>query len=211
MVSFDRMCKELNVSRETIDSFERFVEFLTKWQKVQNLISNNTLQEVWDRHIADSMQTLLFRPDARVWMDLGSGGGLPGIVLAILLKTNSESHVHMIESNQRKVAFLRTVIRELSLKATVHSGRVENIIFDWNIRPDAISARGFAPFCLICDLCEPLISKGSVGVFHKGKDFMEEFDKASLNWSLDLIQETSMINKEGVMIILKGLTPRLTV
>ncbi|MBL4784564.1 MAG: 16S rRNA (guanine(527)-N(7))-methyltransferase RsmG [Cohaesibacteraceae bacterium] len=205
------MCRELNVSRETISIFECYIELLKKWQKVQNLVSNNTLHEVWDRHIADSMQTVLLYPDAKVWMDLGSGGGLPGIVLAILLKNNTESHVHMIESNLRKVAFLRTVIRELSLKATVHSDRADKVISDWKIRPDAISARGFAAFSLICDLCEPLISKGSVGVFHKGKDFIQEFDKASLYWSLDLIQETSMIDKEGVMIILKGLTPRPTV
>ena len=101
-----------DVSRETLDRLQIYVDLVLKWQPAQNLIAPSTIPDIWTRHVADSLQTQWLFPEARVWVDIGSGGGFPGIVTAILLADEPGAHVHMIESNQRKAAFLRTALRE---------------------------------------------------------------------------------------------------
>ncbi|MEM9106101.1 MAG: 16S rRNA (guanine(527)-N(7))-methyltransferase RsmG, partial [Pseudomonadota bacterium] len=109
-----------DVSRETLDRLQVFVDLVLKWQPAQNLIAPSTIPDIWTRHVVDSLQTYWAYPEANTWVDIGSGGGFPGIVTAILLAGRPGSHVHLIESNQRKAAFLRTALRETGSAGTVH-------------------------------------------------------------------------------------------
>ncbi len=120
-----------DVSRETLERLQIYVDLVLKWQPAQNLIAPSTIADIWTRHVADSLQTQWLDPAARVWVDIGSGGGFPGIVTAILLADEPDAHVHLIESNQRKAAFLRTALRETGSTGTVHPGRIESVAKDW--------------------------------------------------------------------------------
>lgn len=114
------------VSRETIERLTVYVDRLKLWQKKTNLVSTSTLDAIWSRHIADSLQCFSLFPDALRWADLGSGGGLPGMVLAILLSDKDGGEVHLVESNQKKCAFLRGIARDTNSAAIVHCGRIES-------------------------------------------------------------------------------------
>lgn len=124
-----------DVSRETLERLQIYVDLVLKWQPAQNLIAPSTIADIWTRHVADSLQTQWLDPAARVWLDIGSGGGFPGIVTAILLADEPDAHVHLIESNQRKAAFLRTALRETGSTGTVHPGRIESVAKDWRHGP----------------------------------------------------------------------------
>ena len=113
------------VSRETQDRLDRFVETLLRWQDRLNLIANSTISEIWTRHIADSLQLLPLAPQARTWVDLGSGAGFPGLVIACVLADEAGTRVHLIESNGKKAAFLREAVRATGTPAIVHAIRAE--------------------------------------------------------------------------------------
>ena len=131
----------LDVSRETIERLEVYVALLRRWQPAQNLVSPKTLDQIWRRHIADSAQLMAMFPSVLRWADLGSGAGLPGMVTAILLAGRAGAAVHLVESNQRKCAFLRTAIRETGAPAVVHEGRIESVLKQWREPVDYVSAR----------------------------------------------------------------------
>ncbi len=119
-----------NVSRETWERLEQFVELLLKWQNSTNLVASSTLPQVWTRHIADSLQLLALAPDARTWIDLGAGAGFPGLVIACALAKIPGAEVHLVESNQKKASFLREAARILSLPAIVHAQRIEDFVVE---------------------------------------------------------------------------------
>jgi 16S rRNA (guanine527-N7)-methyltransferase len=157
------------VSRETEDRLEIFVDRLAKWRKVTNLISDASFSEVWRRHIADSAQLLALAPSARRWIDLGSGAGFPGMVLAIQLVGQPGAVVHLIESDQRKCAFLREVARATGASAEIHPVRVEALSAA-NIAPvDAVTARAFAPLPILLDIAKSWVAQGAVGIFPRGR------------------------------------------
>src|SRR5262245_38349963 len=132
----------LPVSRETYDRLALLVGLVKKWQKAENLIAPSTLNEIWTRHVGDSAQLAALFPAARNWLDLGSGGGFPGLVTAILISADgSDGLVHLVESNARKCAFLRTAARETGAPAIVHHGRTEDVLATWSLPVDIISAR----------------------------------------------------------------------
>jgi 16S rRNA (guanine527-N7)-methyltransferase len=118
----------LPVSRETYERLSALVGLVRKWQKAENLVAASTLDAMWTRHVADSAQLVALFPRAGHWLDLGSGGGFPGLVTAILLGGSDRGMVHLVESNARKCAFLRTAARETGAPATIHHGRIENIL-----------------------------------------------------------------------------------
>ena len=122
----ERALAQNPVSRETEARLDRFVALLTAWQKTTNLISPATLPQIWTRHVADSLQLFALGQGAKIWVDLGSGGGFPGIPLACLLTEIPDAHMHLVESNQKKAAFLREAARILALPVTVHAERIEN-------------------------------------------------------------------------------------
>lgn len=150
-----------------------YAELLAKWQKTINLVAPSTLSQIWMRHFADSLQVQAALPQARLWADLGSGAGFPGLVTAIRLAETPGAKVHLIESDQRKCAFLREVSRETQAPAEVHQGRIERIVPGLG-RVDAVSARGLAPLPVLLDYARPLLEKGGIGVFLKGERLADE-------------------------------------
>ncbi|WP_305986620.1 16S rRNA (guanine(527)-N(7))-methyltransferase RsmG [Roseibium sp. MMSF_3544] len=198
-----------DVSRETLDRLQIYVDLVLKWQPAQNLIAPSTIPDIWIRHVADSLQTQWSYPEARTWVDIGSGGGFPGIVTAILLADEPDAHVHMIESNQRKAAFLRTVLRETGSSGTVHPGRIESVAKEWTFgRADSVSARALASLDALFRLSEPFTSAGAKAVFHKGQDFQREVDEASDAWNFDLVEKKSLIDPVSRMLIFSNISAR---
>lgn len=194
----------LPVSRETLARLEAYVALLRRWQPAQNLVSPKTLGEVWQRHIADSAQLVALFPNVLRWVDLGSGAGLPGMITAILLTGREGAVVHLVESNQRKCAFLRSVIRETGAPAIVHEGRIESVLKQWREPVDYISARALASLNDLLDLAEPLFAAGTRAAFHKGGDFDAELAEASKSWSLDLVRHKSMIDRDSTIVEILG-------
>ncbi|MGH6801424.1 MAG: 16S rRNA (guanine(527)-N(7))-methyltransferase RsmG [Methylocella sp.] len=158
-----------NLPEATLRRLETYARLLEKWQRVINLVSKSSLGDLWVRHFADSLQVSAAVPEARRWLDLGSGAGFPGLVTAIKYEGDPEARVHLVEASERKCAFLQTVIRETSAPAIVHCGRLEKILPALNEKIDAVSARALAPLEALLGYAEKFIDQGAVGVFSKGK------------------------------------------
>jgi 16S rRNA (guanine527-N7)-methyltransferase len=157
------------VSRETGARLATFVALLARWRHTANLIAESTFASVWTRHIADSAQLIALAPQARRWIDMGSGAGFPGLVIAIHLADVPGAVVHLIESDQRKCAFLREAVRATGAAATIHPRRVEAIDAASLGPVDAVTARAFAPLPLTLKLARTWIERGAVGVFPRGE------------------------------------------
>jgi 16S rRNA (guanine527-N7)-methyltransferase len=162
------------VSRETEDRFALFVEQLNRWRNKINLISNSTFPSVWTRHIADSAQLPALAPEAKRWVDMGSGAGFPGLVIAIQLADVPGAIVHCIESDGRKCAFLREVTRATGAAAAIHPVRVEAIDLESIGAVDAVTARAFAPLPLTLKLARPWMERGAVAVFPRGESAKDQ-------------------------------------
>ena len=195
------------VSRETLDRLEALVALLKHWQKRQNLVSAKTLGEVWQRHVADSAQILLYTGDTRHFVDLGSGAGFPGLVVALLLPDGGS--VRLIEANGKKAAFLRAAIRETGAPAEVINKRIEEAVRDLADPVEVVTARALAPLALLAGYAAPLICRGAIAVFHKGRDFRSELEECAQSWSLDLIKHQSRTDPEGSIAIIKSIQPVL--
>jgi 16S rRNA (guanine527-N7)-methyltransferase len=153
---------------------EIYANLLEKWRRVINLVGTSSLDDLWVRHFADSLQVAEAVPEARRWLDLGSGAGFPGLVTAIRYADEPGALAHLVEADQRKCAFLQNVIRETAAPAIVHTGRLEKILPDFDEKIDAVSARALAPLEAILGYAEKFIDQGAVGVFSKGKHFEAE-------------------------------------
>jgi 16S rRNA (guanine527-N7)-methyltransferase len=171
---------QMNVSRETRDRLDAYVKMLDKWRGVTNLISSSAWPELWSRHIADSAQLVALAPQARVWADLGSGAGLPGLIIAILLADAPFAQVHLIESDKRKAAFLIEAARVTGAPATVHNARIDAILPILSVRPDVITARALGSMNFLMRASSLLISQGTVGLFLKGNTVAAELTDVAL-------------------------------
>ena len=196
------------VSRETLARLERYVELLLKWQTKTNLIAPSTIPYVWTRHVADSLQLLDLVPDARTWVDFGSGGGFPAIPIACALAEKPGAMVHLIESNGKKAAFLRESIRITGAPAQVHSERVEKYTQTPVNSVDVVSARALAPLKVLCDQAFPLIERGAIGLFPKGLDVAAELTEAAKYWNIEATTVASKTSPEGCIVVVKGLKPK---
>jgi len=199
----------ISVSRETGDRLDSFVALLKKWQANDNLVAASTLPFVWRRHVADSAQLARYFPRAGIWLDLGSGAGFPGLVLAILNRDSPGSCVHLVESNQRKCVFLRQVIREIDVPAKVHQGRIETILADWTEPVDMISARALAPLDRLFRLVEPVFSSGAGGAFHRGQDFEREIEETTKSWDFNLIKHKSLTDQSSAILEIRDLARKV--
>src|SRR5437588_1897683 len=149
-----------SVSRETWGRLDQFVELLIARQKTLNLIANSTLPQLWTRHIADSLQLLPLAPTAQKWIDLGAGAGFPGLVIACALAEMPDAKIHLVESRQKKAAFLRDVVSALSLPAIVHARRIEDFAAG-NTEPfDVVTARALAPLDKLLGYANSLLKTG---------------------------------------------------
>jgi len=196
-----------NVSRETLDRLAAFVRLVEKWQKAQNLIAASTLPDIWRRHVADSAQLVALKPGARRWLDLGSGGGFPGLVIAILMRDKPDARVHLVESDTRKCAFLRTAIRETGAPAVVHEGRIEAIVKRGAFDVEVVTARAAAPLEKLLGWVLPVTDRGATALFPKGREFRREIAEASQRYAFDLVEYPSRID-EGAILEISRLQPR---
>jgi 16S rRNA (guanine527-N7)-methyltransferase len=162
------------VSRETEDRLAIFVKLLDRWRHKTNLISNSTFPSVWTRHIADSAQLIALAPEAKRWLDMGSGAGFPGLVIAIQLADVPGAIVHCIESDGRKCAFLREAARATGAAAAIHPARVEAIDPGGPGAVDAVTARAFAPLPLTLKLARPWMARGAIAVFPRGESVKDQ-------------------------------------
>jgi 16S rRNA (guanine527-N7)-methyltransferase len=191
------------VSRETaarLDAFE--TEFL-KWAARINLVAPSTINDVRQRHFDDSAQILAIAPATKTIIDLGSGGGFPGLVLAVLLAETDGAHVDLVESNGKKCAFLRHVVRTLTLPATIHCDRIEDVIAQLPA-PDSVTARALAPLPLLLRLAYPQLSKGIPAFFHKGRDHAQEIAAARSEFTFDLITHQSRVETGSVILEIRN-------
>lgn len=190
------------------DRLIAYVDLLRRWQPVKNLVAPATLAEVWRRHVADSAQAHAVFPAAVRWADLGSGAGLPGLVTAVLVAERPGAMVHLVESNGRKAAFLRTVTRELGLPVTIYNERIESYAKREASDVEAVSARALAALDTLLALAAPLLIGGAAGIFHKGREFGTELAKATLSWAFDLVEHHSLTEDGGRLVVIRGLKPR---
>jgi 16S rRNA (guanine527-N7)-methyltransferase len=174
--SFPRSAHVLlaDLPEETLRRLEIYANLLEKWQRAINLVGKSSLDDLWIRHFADSLQVAEAVPEARRWLDLGSGAGFPGLVTALKYADEPGALVHLVEANQRKCAFLQNVNRATSAPAIVHCGRLEKILPGLDEKIDAVSARALAPLDALLGYAEKFIDHGAIGVFSKGKHFEAE-------------------------------------
>lgn len=196
------------VSRETLARLDRFVELLLLWQQKTNLISPSTIPKLWTRHVADSLQLLDLAPQARVWVDFGSGGGFPAIPIACALADKPAAQVHLVESNGKKAAFLREAVRVTGAPAQVHLMRAENYGESSGDKVDVVSARALSPLKVLCDQAFPLIKRGAVGLFPKGQDVDAELTEAAKCWSIVADKVPSKTSPEGCIVVVRKLERR---
>jgi 16S rRNA (guanine527-N7)-methyltransferase len=186
------------VSRESLERLEDYVALLLDWQKRINLIGESTAGRVWSRHIADALQIVpLLPPSTRSIADLGSGAGIPGVVLAIA----TGLHVHLYESSGKKAAFLREAIRLTAAPATVVQGRIETQAQDPR-RPqvDAVVARALAKLPMLLDYAAPFLATGARGYFLKGQEIDAELAMATQHWKLRYKKHQSATDSRGVVL-----------
>lgn len=195
------------VSRETEMRLDTYVNVFLLWQSKLNLVASSTLHELWTRHIADSLQLLPLVPEAHVWVDLGSGGGFPGIPIACALADQPGAKVHLIESNGKKAAFLREAVRATGAAAVVHQERAEKFGESCAETVHAVTARALAPLKILCDLAFPLISRGAVGLFPKGQDIDAELTDAAKYWKLEAAKVPSKTSPESLIVVIRSLKP----
>jgi 16S rRNA (guanine527-N7)-methyltransferase len=193
------------VSRETMAAMEKYAELLLKWQRAINLVSPNTISDLWLRHFADSAQLAQWIPQNCIIADLGSGAGFPGLILSIL---RPDLEIHLIESDERKGQFLKTVSRETLSKACIHIDRVERILPTLN--PNIITARALASLTDLFEYCEPAAQKNPAlkMLFLKGKRGEEECQDALKFYRFSFETSPSMTDSEAMIFRIENLLQR---
>ncbi|MDW3223695.1 MAG: 16S rRNA (guanine(527)-N(7))-methyltransferase RsmG [Paracoccaceae bacterium] len=194
---------DLDVSRETLGRLEHYQLLIEKWNPTINLISKSSIRHLWDRHIWDSAQIYRYAGERPNWMDIGSGGGLPGVVVAILAKQGDpQRHVTMVESDVRKSVFLKTVIRELDLPASVVVGRIEKIA---PADCDILTARALADLHQLLHFVDRHLKPSGRAIFLKGESWEEEVAAARKAWSFDLRIHKSITNPKAAILEVKDI------
>jgi 16S rRNA (guanine527-N7)-methyltransferase len=208
--------EQFDVSRETMVHLTTYQGLLGKWQKSVNLVGPSTLTQYWHRHVADCAQILALAPkSARTWLDIGSGAGFPGLVLAILLADRAEggapAHVHLVESDRKKVSFLRAVLRDTGAPASVHHMRIETLsdnLPEELAQVDVITARALASMPSLAGLMAPFFNPSTIALLHKGRDWQEELTQAQQYWKLETIAHESRTDADARLIEVRALAAR---
>ncbi|MGD9913376.1 MAG: 16S rRNA (guanine(527)-N(7))-methyltransferase RsmG [Rhizobiaceae bacterium] len=189
-----------DVSRETYERLKTFEATFRKWAGRINLSAPSTLASLWQRHILDSAQLMPLAPKASRWVDIGSGGGFPGAIVATLLQERPGSRIALIESNRKKTAFLQAALGEVGARAEIHSVRIEASHQALSFSPEVVTARALAPLDVLFGLAEPWLSSGARGLFHKGRDYRMEVEQSSHAWNFNLIVHPSRIEPDSVIL-----------
>ncbi|EKF19030.1 16S rRNA (guanine(527)-N(7))-methyltransferase RsmG [Nitratireductor pacificus] len=187
------------VSRETFDRLTAFEAVFQRWAKRINLSAPSTLGALWERHILDSAQLLRLAPEAKHWVDVGSGGGFPGAVIAILLGDRPDCSVQLVESNRKKAAFLVAALNEVGIAPRVHARRIEDS-YALTGTPEVVTARALAPLPLLLALTEPWLAHGARALFHKGRDYRREVEESINEWRFDLVEHADKVDAAAVIL-----------
>jgi 16S rRNA (guanine527-N7)-methyltransferase len=184
-----------------LEDLTRFQALLTEWNAVMNLVGPATLPTYWNRHAWDSAQLLKLAPDAKTWADLGAGAGLPGVVLAILLKDTPGAKVHLIESMAKRCKFLHVVSHALNLPVEIHNARAEEL----DLKVEIVTARACAPMVRLLGYAQPYLKRGANAWFLKGQDVASELAEAATYWKFESDLRPSLSDPRGQIVQVKGL------
>ena len=199
--------KSFNVSRETLENFCEYENLLCKWNKKINLVSKKTLVDIWDRHFLDSAQ-IINHVDAseKRWVDVGSGAGFPGLVVALLLRERKiDCDVVLVEKSAKKVFFLNEVIRKLNLNVKVVNKRVDCID---PLNADILTARAFSELKELIELAHRHRKERGICLFLKGENYRSELDKTLNYWFIDYDVFDSLSKSFGKIIRVKKIFKR---
>lgn len=208
----DLLKRVKHVSRETVQRLTVFHDLLVQWQARINLIAPSTVDQIWSRHILDSLQIHQALEGADEIVDIGSGAGFPGMVCAILLAEQGKGRVHLVESNGKKCAFLnasirQTGLRELGLDVKVHNDRIEDALPQIP-QPQVITARALASLNDLLSLTEPYLQSDTIGVFPKGRDHQVEIAEAKIHWDFEMSKSDSLLEDGSVVLKISALKRR---
>ena len=189
----------LSVSRETLQALQQFEQLVRRWTDAVNLVSKASAADLWNRHIVDSAQVFAFCPqDAETWLDMGSGGGFPGLVVAILAREKLPAlRVSLAESDQRKATFLRQAAQKLGLEVAVRSARIESLE---PAGADVLSARALAALPDLLGYAEQHLRANGVALFQKGARFPEEIAAAKRNWTFEVTPHSSLSEPDAAIL-----------
>lgn len=191
--------KITDVSRETLDRLSAYASLLIAWNRRINLVGRNTIGDLWRRHLLDSAQLFPLIPrEARSLVDLGSGAGLPGIVLAIM----GVPDVHLIEADTRKAVFLREAVRVTKASATIHATRIDRVP---RFSADVVSARALAPLPALMEVSQRFLGPRTVCLFLKGRTVEEELTEASKAWHMQVYRQPSLADPSGCILRLEAI------
>lgn len=200
--SLPDVCDYFNVSRETSEKLQIYHDLLMKWNNSINLVSKSTIETASVRHFADSMQVWPHAGEFKTWVDIGSGAGFPGLVLAILAQSESDGEFHFVESDARKCAFLRNVSRETKTPITVHTVRIEEFN---GVRADVVSARALASVGKLFEYAENILLPDAICLYLKGQNCESELDEASRNWTFQEEKFPSLTDENGTVLRIKDI------
>jgi 16S rRNA (guanine527-N7)-methyltransferase len=196
------------VSHETAARLDRYVDLLLEWQAKTNLVAASTLPHLWTRHIADSLQLLALAPSAKTWVDLGSGGGFPGVVLACALAETPDAMVHLIERNAKKAAFLREALRVTNSPGAVHLADIGDSVDRISGPVDCVTARAVAPLHQLIGFAAPWVNRGAKALFLKGQDVEVELTEATKYWNIKPLLHSSRTGGQGWIVELDHIERR---
>ena len=210
--SAEDFARDISVSRETVDRLKIYESQLRKWQRAVNLVAPASLPDIWLRHFADSIQLAPLVPkSAKSLVDLGSGGGFPGLVLAAEFAASGGPSVTLVESDQRKCAFLREAARAMEISVEILSTRIEN---DANLDAldccDVVTARALAPLHKLLSFVVPFVSSETTCVFLKGRDAAREIAEAQINWNFDVAEHPSVTDPEARIVVVRNIVSKVS-
>ena len=194
----------VNVSRETIADLQAFGDLVRRWTPAINLVGKATVADLWNRHIVDSAQIFALRPpEARTWVDLGSGGGFPGLVVAVLARELTPAlRVTLVEADLRKATFLRQAAQLLGLQVDVRSQRIETLP---GLGADVLSARALAPLAVLIGHADRLLAKDGIAIFPKGARSAEELASARRTWDFEVDMRPSLSEGEATILVIRNI------
>ncbi len=205
MTSSDELCVGgVDVSRETFSDLKAFEALVLRWNPAINLVSKNAMRDLWARHIADSTQVFALCPaDAKSWADLGSGGGFPGLVVAILARQlKPQLHVTLVEADLRKATFLRQAAKSLEMNVSVFSERIETLP---SLDADVLSARALAPLIELLAFAQLHLRPGGVAIFPKGARHHDELAQARGAWDFDVDTQPSLSDGNAALLVIRNI------
>lgn len=199
------------VSRETLEKLETYAAILARWQKTINLVAPATLPNLWHRHFADSAQLFAHAPKGPGhWLDIGSGAGFPGLVLAIMAAEAGSSRHTLVESDSRKAAFLGEVARNTGVAVEIIAARIESRETIARVaKVSCVTARALAPLPRLLPWVAPFFGAGTTGLFLKGREVTAELEEAAKTWAFTYELIPSITESDSRIVKLSALHPKV--